>query len=203
MAKLCRRRFLKHGGSAALALMCPGLLQLGCDGGADGGAADLVLGADTLAPGDLLTGDRAEEVVRHAGATLHATLGQSVSDFYQMGIDAAKSLGFTGTNLKGATVFIKPNFVTLGLEIFGCQFDPAVGECTKPELVAVVAEQCLAAGAGKVIIGEGAQKESWTWDVLRFNEGTEIGGATHLLAAADRLKTIYGDDRIELVKGQH
>ncbi len=199
MSKLCRRKFLKRGSSAALALMCPGLIQLGCDGGADGAPADLAGGLDTLPPEDLLTGDVAEEIVRRAGATIHATLGQSVSDFYQMGIDAAKSLGFTGTNLKGATVFLKPNFVTLGLEIFGCQFDPAVGECTKPELVAAVAEQCLAAGAGKVIIGEGAQKSWWEWDVLRFNEGTEIGGATNLLAAADRLKTTYGDDRLELV----
>jgi len=138
------------------------------------------------------------DAAREASATVHAILGSELTEIYDMGLLAAQSLGFTGSALAGATIFIKPNFVTLGLEMFGVNFDPTVGECTKPELAAAVAEQCLAAGAARVVIGEGAQKDEWDWSELYFIEGNEIGGAKNLLAAVDLLKTTYGDDKIEL-----
>lgn len=112
-----------------------------------------------------------------------------------MAVQSAHALGITRNALLGAKVFIKPNYAGLG--IFP-GFDPATGECTKPEIVAAVAEQCLLAGASKVSIGDGAQGVSWSWDTAGFLPGTTFHGATNLAAAVSYLNTTYGD-KVELL----
>jgi uncharacterized protein (DUF362 family) len=170
---LKRRDFLKRSAGATAVLLAPtvvpGLLQTGCDAAGDEGPA------------------------------VHAILGAETSEFYTMGQQAALSLGFKGNALAGSTVFIKPNFVALGMEIFGVGFDPTSGECTKPELVVGVAEQCLKAGAAKVTIGEGSQTNEWDWTTVTFIPGNTIGAATELKTAVDQLKATYGDARVELL----
>ena len=196
---ISRRDLLKRGvAGMAAALATPALLNLGCDsGGKDG--ADLP-GADV--PADVLvdvpTEVPADVPVVHA-ATVFAVLGSSLTELHGMGMQAAEALGFTGTALANKTVFIKPNFVALGMEPFGVGFNANTGEVTKPELVLGVAEQCLKAGAAKVIIGEGSQTESWEWDTVTFVDGNSIEGATNLKADVDRLLSVYGAGRVQLI----
>jgi len=139
------------------------------------------------------------EATHPSTTTVYAVLGDELSALYEMAKQAATQLGITGSSMTGATVFIKPNFCTMGLDILGTPYDPLVGECTKPEIVAAVAEQCLAAGAAKVTIGEGAHVTEWDWSTVTFVPGNSIEGATDLKAAADRLQTLYPAATIELV----
>lgn len=83
------------------------------------------------------------------------------------------------------TVFIKPNMVTLPWASTGDPFGG--GECTKPEIVAAVAEECLRAGAGEVIIGDGSQMPSFDW-----NLAATLDGSTNLVEEARRLRLAYG-----------
>lgn len=131
-------------------------------------------------------------------STVHALTGDALTELYDLGRQAAVKLGFTGNNLLGAKVFIKPNLVSLGLDFMGVSYDPTVGECTKPEIAVAVAEQCLAAGAAKVTIGEGAQTMSWDWSTITFLPGNTIESATNMKTSVDRLKNLYGDNRVEL-----
>lgn len=56
---------------------------------------------------------------------------------------------------KGQTVFIKPNYISGGLD----GHDPVTsGEIAHPDVVATVAEECVIAGASKVMIGEWAER---------------------------------------------
>ncbi|MCF7907340.1 MAG: DUF362 domain-containing protein [Candidatus Omnitrophica bacterium] len=85
---------------------------------------------------------------------------------------------------KGNKVFIKPNYVSGGLN----GHDPVTtGEIAHPEVVASVAEECLKAGAKEVIIGE------WVERPYKINFGGEEGkdGAQvkHLI---DLLNKKYG-----------
>lgn len=171
--RITRRQFVHVGAGTCAALFAPRLL--GCGGEA---------GAINPAP-------RATAVWAIAGDTL--------AELYSMGREAARKLGFTGSQLKGATVFIKPNFLSMGLEGMKTPYNPMTGECCKPEIVAAVAEQCLEAGAAKVTIAEGAHTAQWDWSAVTFIDGNDIGGATNIKAAVDRLKTAYGDSRVELV----
>ncbi len=85
----------------------------------------------------------------------------------------------------GETVFIKPNMVTLP---WAGQSDVfALGECTKPEVVIAVAEQCLEAGAREVIIGDGSHQPTLNW----ANAKT-LDGSTNLSSEALRLSAAYG-----------
>jgi len=83
------------------------------------------------------------------------------------------------------TVFIKPNMVTLPWgstrDCFGN------GECTKPEIVVAVAEQCLEAGAAEVLIGDGSQMRSFDW-----SWAATLDGSTNLVQEAARLTTQFG-----------
>ncbi|MDJ0764639.1 MAG: DUF362 domain-containing protein [Myxococcota bacterium] len=177
MSDFSRREFLKIGAGTCAAFVVPQIT--GCDGEDAGGSED--------------TGDSEEA---GGSATVYAISGDALSDLYTMALQATEKLGIKGSALTGATVFIKPNLVALGLS----QFSPDVGECTKAEIIVGVAEQCLAAGAAKVTIGEGAQGMSWTWDSLPFFNGNTIyGGASDLLSAVDYLKSSYGDNKIELL----
>jgi len=72
--------------------------------------------------------------------------------------DAIDALGGIHTVVnKGETVFIKPNFATFPWAKHNRCFH--VGECTKPEIIIAVTEECLKAGAAEVVIGEGSQQD--------------------------------------------
>jgi uncharacterized protein (DUF362 family) len=85
----------------------------------------------------------------------------------------------------GEKVFIKPNMVTLPWAPQG--HNPFVlGECTKPEILIAVAEECLKAGAAEVTIGDGSQRPSFDWKFART-----LDGSTNLVAEAERLSSQY------------
>jgi len=85
---------------------------------------------------------------------------------------------------EGETVFIKPNMVTLPWAKTQNCF--ALGECTKPEIVIAVSEECLRAGAAQVIIGDGSQMPRLDWQ-----QATTLDGSTNLAAAAQHLSARY------------
>jgi uncharacterized protein (DUF362 family) len=91
----------------------------------------------------------------------------------------------------GETVFIKPNLATIDWANLGR--NPFVlGECTKAEIVAAVAEECLKVGATEVIIGDSTQMPSYSWEYA-----TTLDGATNLAAEAKRLSSEY-DGKVTL-----
>jgi len=61
------------------------------------------------------------------------------------------------------------------------------GECAKVEIVTTVAEECLKAGAGKVIVGDGSQAPTFSWQYA-----TTLDGSKNLAAEAARLASEYG-----------
>lgn len=127
-------------------------------------------------------------------AKVHAFLADELSEIYDLGKQACETLGIKKNSMKGATVFIKPNFLTFGQT----RFNPMQGICTKPELAIAAAEMCLEAGAAKVTIGEGAGGISWDWQDAIFCSGNEIYGATNIKAAVDYLNSKYGDAKVQL-----
>ena len=106
------------------------------------------------------------------------------TDLYEMTRRVLADIGSVEAVVRpGEKVFIKPNFMAVGLLP-----DPFVnGWSTKPEIVIAVAEECLKAGASEVIIGDGAQVPSWSWE-----EVLTLDGRTNLSAAAQDLRSTYG-----------
>ncbi len=100
--------------------------------------------------------------------------------------DVLDALGGIGSVVgEGETVFIKPNMVTLP---GAAQRNPFTsGECTKPEIVIAVADECMKAGAAEVVIGDGSHQP-----VLRWDLATTLDGSTNLAAEAERLTAVYG-----------
>jgi uncharacterized protein (DUF362 family) len=98
--------------------------------------------------------------------------------------EAIEAVGGMGAHVNpGETVFIKPNFVSIGARgsvVF------SNGDCAKPDVVAVVAEECLKAGAKEVIVGEGGHVKSFSWE-----EAVTLDGETNLAAEAHRLSSSY------------
>jgi len=86
---------------------------------------------------------------------------------------------------QGETVFIKPNMVSLPGAEHGNIF--AGGECTKPEIVVAVAEECLRVGAAEVIVGDGSHALELPWEHART-----LDGSTNLAAEMARLSAEYG-----------
>ncbi len=86
---------------------------------------------------------------------------------------------------QGETVFIKPNMVSLPWAEQGNSFTG--GECTKPELVVAVVEECLRAGASEVVVGDGSHALELPWD-----SAITLNGSTNLAAEMDRLSAEYG-----------
>jgi uncharacterized protein (DUF362 family) len=82
------------------------------------------------------------------------------------------------------TVFIKPNFVTFPWAQTNNCF--RLGECTKPDVIIAVAEECLKAGAARVIIGDGSHLPSFDWKYA-----TTLNEATDLVREAARLSSSY------------
>jgi len=108
------------------------------------------------------------------------------NDLYAMTRDALEAIGGIGAIVhEGETVFIKPNMVMLPwADVLGSPFP--TGECTKPEIVITVAEECLKAGAAEVIIGDGSQAPTFSWE-----SAVTLDGSTNLVAAAARLSSQY------------
>jgi uncharacterized protein (DUF362 family) len=115
-------------------------------------------------------------------ASVAAVRGDDLSMMTQ---DVLEALGGIQKVVKeGETVFIKPNFVTFPWARTNNCF--GVGECTKPEILIAVTEECLKAGAAEVIIGEGSHLPSFDW---RY--ATTLDGSANLVLEADRLSTVY------------
>ena len=108
------------------------------------------------------------------------------TDLYSMTRDVLDSIGGIDTVVhEGETVFIKPNMVTLPWAENRHPF--ALGECTKPEIVVAVAEQCLQAGASEVVIGDGSHAPVLNWEHART-----LDNSTNLAGEAARLTSEYG-----------
>jgi len=156
MNNLARRDFLKLSGAAAVA----GLLA-GC--------------CPVPRPTPALTGTSTARVATMRG-----------DDLYAMTRDVLETLGGIQKIVNpGETVFIKPNMVTLPWASQG--YNPfRLGECTKPEIVIAVVEECLKAGAAEVIVGDGSQMPRFDWKFART-----LDGSTNLVAEAARLSSEY------------
>jgi uncharacterized protein (DUF362 family) len=110
------------------------------------------------------------------------------TDLHKMTIEILEAIGGIQKIVhEGETVFIKPNMVTLPWAKTQNCF--ASGECTKPEIVITVAEECLRAGAARVIIGDGSQMPSMDW-----GSAVTLDGSTNLAAAAQRLSASYAGE---------
>lgn len=108
------------------------------------------------------------------------------SDLAELTRGALDRLGGIGEVVgKDETVFIKPNMVTLPWADSSNPFTG--GECTKPEIVSAVAEECLRVGAAEVIIGDGSQMPSFDWSLA-----ATLDGSTNLVQEASRLRGEYG-----------
>ena len=84
------------------------------------------------------------------------------TDLYQMTRDALDAIGGIKKIVNpGESVFLKPNMVTIPWGQNGRTF--LNGECTKPEILITVAEECLKAGASEAIIGDGSQVITFDW----------------------------------------
>ena len=105
--------------------------------------------------------------------------------------DALDTLGGIQTIVfKGETVFIKPNFVSFPWAQYNNCFH--IGECTKPEIIIAVTEECLKAGAAEVIIGDGSHLPTFEWQYA-----VTLDGSTNLLKEATRLSSLY-DGKVTL-----
>ena len=89
--------------------------------------------------------------------------------------DVLASLGGIQTVVRsGESVFIKPNMVTLPWA--SPFYDPfRLGECTKPEILVALAEECLRVGASEITIGDGSQMPRFDWSLA-----TTLDRSTHL-----------------------
>jgi len=85
---------------------------------------------------------------------------------------------------KGETVFIKPNLVSFPWAKHNKCFH--IGDCTKPEIIIAVADECLKAGAAEVIIGEGSQMPTFEWQ-----HAITLDGNTNLVKETARLSSKY------------
>ena len=116
-------------------------------------------------------------------ATVSAVRG---TDLASMTRDALDAIGGIDTVVHdGESVFIKPNMVTLPWGVDTDRFGN--GECTKPEIIVAVADECLRAGASEIVIGDGSQMFTLPWDAART-----LDGSTNLVREAVRLSERYG-----------
>ena len=157
MHKFTRRALLQGGMKAAVTAGAAGLAATGCS---------------TVAPPWNPTDQRAR-VVAVRGMDLRAMAREALDAFG----------GAQAFIAPGETVFIKPNFGGFGM----VKYDPVqAGDSCKPELVISVAEECLKAGAGEVIIGEGGQARQFDWAIVKT-----LDGATNMAEEAQRLRETY------------
>jgi uncharacterized protein (DUF362 family) len=162
MRKTKRRDFLKAGVGAAVAVGSPWPLTT-CRGSAQ--APSPQINAQVAA----IRGDNLDAMTR----------------------DAIDALGGIQTIVnKGETVFIKPNFVSIPWAKDNKCFH--AGECTKPEIIIAVMEECLKAGAAEVIVGEGSHLPKFDWQYA-----VTLDGNTNLVREAKQLNSKY-DGKITL-----
>ncbi|MFC1605028.1 DUF362 domain-containing protein [Planctomycetota bacterium] len=165
MHKIKRREFLKASVSTAVAMgtLC---LSASCKGNESSQGPSQKKNAKVAA----IRGDNLDSMIR----------------------DAIDALGGIRTVVnKGETVFIKPNFVTFPWAQYNNCFQN--GECTKPEIIIAVTEECLKAGAAEVIIGEGSHLPKFEWKYA-----ITLDGSTNLVKEAERLSSLY-DGKVTLV----
>ena len=124
----------------------------------------------------------AEETPAKINATVAAIRGNNLNSMTRDAIDAVG--GIKTVVGKGETVFIKPNFVTIPWAKHNRCFH--AGECTKPEIVIAVMEECLKAGAAEVIVGEGSHLPKFDWQY-----SVTLDGKTNLVEQAKRLSSKY------------
>jgi len=105
-------------------------------------------------------------------------------DLWEMTRQTLEALGGIDSVVHaGETVFIKANLGGLGF----VRHDPIpTGDIVKPEIVATLAEECLKAGASKVVIGEGGQARTIPWAQAHTLDGT-----TDLVAEVRRMNATY------------
>jgi uncharacterized protein (DUF362 family) len=158
MHKIKRREFLKASVSTAVALGTP-LLSTDCKGN-----------------------ESSQEPSQKKKARVAAIRGDNLNSMTRDAIDA---LGGIKTIVdKGETVFIKPNFVNFPWAQYNNCFHK--GECTKPEIIIAVTEECLKAGAKEVVIGEGSHLPKFDWKYA-----ITLDGSTNLAKEAERLSSLY------------
>ncbi|MBL7174370.1 MAG: DUF362 domain-containing protein [Desulfobacteraceae bacterium] len=169
MKKINRRDFLKAGLYTTLALGTP-LTYINCQ-----------TKKNIQRPSQKIT---AQEI----DARVAAICGDNLDSMTRDAIDA---LGGIQTIVnKGETVFIKPNFVSFPWAQYNNCFHN--GECTKPEIIIAVTEECLKAGAADVIIGDGSHLPTFKW---RY--AITLDGSTNLVKEAERLSSLY-DGKVSL-----
>jgi uncharacterized protein (DUF362 family) len=120
--------------------------------------------------------------VQKKNATVAAIRGDNLDTITRDAIDALG--GIQKVVSKGETVFIKPNFVNFPWAQYNNCFHK--GECTKPEIIIAVTEECLKAGASEVIIGEGSHLPKFDWQYA-----ISLDGRTNLVKEAERLSSLY------------
>lgn len=124
----------------------------------------------------------AQGAPRKAKAKVAAVRGDRLGSMTRDAIDALG--GMRAVVTKGETVFLKPNLATFPWARHNHCF--RVGECTKPEIIIAVAEECLKAGAAKVIVGEGSHLPRFDW-----RHAITLDGGTNLVKEAKRLSASY------------
>ncbi|MBL7224104.1 MAG: DUF362 domain-containing protein, partial [Candidatus Brocadiae bacterium] len=124
----------------------------------------------------------AQESPRKANAKVAAIRGDDLGSMTRDAIDALG--GIRSVVAKGETVFLKPNLVSFPWAQHNNCF--RVGECTKPEIIVAVIEECLKAGAAEVIIGDGSQLPRFNW-----RHAIALDGSTNLVKEAKRLSSSY------------
>ncbi|MDP6525643.1 MAG: DUF362 domain-containing protein [Kiritimatiellia bacterium] len=106
-------------------------------------------------------------------------------DLARMTLDSLEALGGMKTVVKeGETVFLKPNFVNAPWAKYNNCF--ATGQCTKPEIILAVTDECLKAGAREVIIGDGSQLPKYDWREIKT-----LDGKRDMVTEAKRLSAKY------------
>ncbi|MFC2168194.1 DUF362 domain-containing protein [Acidobacteriota bacterium] len=158
MKKIKRRDFLKTGAHSVLALGTSGFF--------------------VQCKKDIPAQKSSSEI----NARVAAVRGDNLDAMTRDAIDALG--GIQAVVNKGETVFIKPNFVTIPWAKENNCFH--AGECTKPEIIIAVAEECLKAGAKEVIIGEGSHIPSFDWQ-----HAVTLDGKTNLELESNRLNSVY------------
>jgi len=158
MQKIKRREFLQASISTAVALGTT-CLSTNCKGN-----------------------ESAQEPSEKIKVKVAAIRGDNLDSMTRYAIDALGGIK-TVVN-KGETVFIKPNFVTLPWAQYNNCFHK--GECTKPEIIIAVTEECLKAGAREVIIGEGSHLPKFEWQYA-----ITLDGSTNLAKELERLSSLY------------
>ncbi|MBN1654404.1 MAG: DUF362 domain-containing protein [Deltaproteobacteria bacterium] len=175
--KITRRDLLKLGVGTTATLGFNSFL-VGCRGDSDRERPDAIDGGLE----DSRMSDAYAEDASQPAATVATIKG---NDLDAMTRDALEALGGVGRIvMEGDTVFIKPNMIALPSASVYDGFGS--GECTKPEILLAVAEECLKAGARDVIIGDASQRKTFDWRYAHT-----LDRSTNLVDQAQRLGSRY------------